>query len=94
VIVSDPDVMVGEPIVAATRITVDLVLDTLGAGEGIEQLAEAHPRLTREAVTATLRFAAQKRRAEVVYPPRHEIGVTLLVGRPGSDSSSFSFTVR
>ena len=46
----------------------DLILEQLGSGESIEALLEAHPRLTREAVLAALRFAAQALRAEVVYP--------------------------
>ena len=67
-IVSDPKVMMGKPVIAGTRITVDLVLEKLGSGESIEAILEAHPRLTREGVLAALRFAAQALRAEVVYP--------------------------
>ena len=67
-IVSDPRVMMGKPVVMGTRITVDLVLEKLGSGESIEAMLEAHPRLTREGVLAALRFAAQALRAEVVYP--------------------------
>ena len=67
-IVSDPKVMMGKPVVAGTRVTVDLILEKLGSGESIEAVLEAHPRLTREAVLAALRFAAQALRAEVVYP--------------------------
>ena len=67
-IVSDPKVMMGKPVVAGTRITVDLILEKLGCGESIEAVLESHPRLTREAVLAALRFAAQALRADVVYP--------------------------
>ena len=67
-IVSDPKVMMGKPVVAGTRITVDLILEKLGSGESVEAVLEAHPRLTREAVLAALRFAAQVLRSEVVYP--------------------------
>jgi uncharacterized protein (DUF433 family) len=67
-IVSDPAVLIGKPIVAGTRITVELILDKLGSGESIEQLIESHPRLTGEAVLAAMRFAAQALRADVVYP--------------------------
>lgn len=67
-IVSDPTVLMGKPVVAGTRITVDLILEKLGSGEPVEALLESHPRLTREAVLAALRFAAQALRAEVVYP--------------------------
>lgn len=67
-IVSDPKVMMGKPVVAGTRITVELILEKLAAGETIEQILEAHPRLTREAIMAALAFARDALRADVVYP--------------------------
>ncbi len=67
-ITSDPAVMMGKPIVSGTRITVELILDKLAAGETIEQILEAHPRLTKEAILASLHFAAKTLRADVVYP--------------------------
>jgi len=68
IIVSDPAVMMGKPVIAGTRITVELILEKLAAGETIEQLLEAHPRLTQEAIQAALAFAAEALRADVVYP--------------------------
>jgi len=56
---SDPSIMMGKPVVAGTRITVELILEKLAAGETTEQLLEAHPRLTRDAVLAALAYAAQ-----------------------------------
>jgi len=53
-IVSDPNVMMGKPVIAGTRITVELILEKLAAGETVEQLLEAHPRLTREAIQAVI----------------------------------------
>ena len=67
-IVSDPKVMMGKPVIAGTRITVELILEKLAAGETMEQILEAHPRLTREAVLAALAFAVEALRADVVYP--------------------------
>jgi len=67
-ITSDPDVMMGKPVVEGTRITVESILDELGAGLTIEQLLEAHPRLTREGVLAAMRFGAEVLRADVAYP--------------------------
>ena len=55
----DPDVMMGKPVVSGTRITVELILEKLAAGETVEQLLDSHPRLTREAVSAALAYAAQ-----------------------------------
>jgi uncharacterized protein (DUF433 family) len=67
-ITSDPTIMMGKPVVAGTRITVDFILRKLGAGEGIEQILDSHPRLTREAVLAALQFAAGALGAEIVRP--------------------------
>lgn len=65
---SDPNVMMGKPVVAGTRVTVEMILEKLAAGETIEQLMEAHPRLTRPAILAALEFAAHALRADVLYP--------------------------
>ena len=67
-IVSDPKIMMGKPVVAGTHVTVELILDKLAAGESFEQILEAHPQLTREAIQAALTFAADALRADVVYP--------------------------
>ncbi|MSQ07639.1 MAG: DUF433 domain-containing protein [Dehalococcoidia bacterium] len=55
-IVSDPAVMMGKPVVAGTRITVEFILEKLGAGDTIEQILSAHPRLTRQGIQAALAF--------------------------------------
>jgi uncharacterized protein (DUF433 family) len=67
-IVSNPKIMMGKPVVAGTRITVELILEKLAAGETIEDLLDAHPRLTRPAVLAALAFAAEVLKADVLYP--------------------------
>jgi uncharacterized protein (DUF433 family) len=67
-ILTDPKMMMGKPVVSGTRITVDLILDKLAAGETIAQIVEAHLRLTEEGIRAALRFAADAVRAEVVHP--------------------------
>ena len=68
-IISDPAIMVGKPVIAGTRITVELILEKLGAGETIEQIIEAHPRLTHVGINAALAFAADVLKCDVVYPP-------------------------
>ena len=56
---SDPVVMMGKPVVAGTRITVELILEKLSKGETIDQILEAHPRLTRQCVLAAQSFATR-----------------------------------
>ncbi len=65
---TDPAVMMGKPVVSGTRITVELILEKLAAGETVEQLLRAHPRLTPEGIRAALAFAARSLKADVVYP--------------------------
>ena len=67
-IVSDPRIMMGKPVIAGTRITVELVLEKLAAGETIDDILAAHPRVTREGIYAAMAFAAEALRADVVYP--------------------------
>ena len=68
IIVSDPKVMMGKPVIRGTRITVEGIVERLGAGETIEAIVAVHPRLTREAVLAAVSFAAEALKADVVYP--------------------------
>lgn len=56
---SRPDVMMGKPVVAGTRITVECILERLAAGETVEQVVEELPRLDRDGVLAALKFAAK-----------------------------------
>ena len=51
--------MMGKPVIAGTRITVESILERLAAGESMDQIIQAHPRLTRESFLAALDFAAQ-----------------------------------
>lgn len=68
IIESNTRIMMGKPVVAGTRITVESILEKLAAGENIEQILNAHPRLTREAVLAAIDFGAKALRADIIYP--------------------------
>jgi uncharacterized protein (DUF433 family) len=57
-IVSNPNIMMGKPVIAGTRITVEHVLEQLAGGRTIEQILEAHPHITREQVRAAITFRA------------------------------------
>lgn len=51
--------MLGKPVIAGTRITVQLILGRLAAGDSIEALLVAYPRLTREGIQAAIAFASE-----------------------------------
>ena len=67
-IASDPAVMMGKPVIAGTRITVELLLEKLAAGESVEQILRAHPHLPEGSISAALAYAVAVIRNEVVVP--------------------------
>ena len=70
---SCPDIMMGKPVVAGTRISVEMILEKLAAGETVDQLIDSHPRLTRQAILAALDFAAKALKADVIYPVAEKV---------------------
>ena len=67
---SNPGVMLGKPVIKGTRITVELVLEKLSAGESVEQILREHPRLTQASVLAAISYARDVLRFEAAYPVR------------------------
>jgi uncharacterized protein (DUF433 family) len=55
-------------VIAGTRLTVELILEKLAAGETVDDLLIDYPQLTREAISAALHFAVQVLRHDIVYP--------------------------
>ena len=53
----NPAVCGGKPVIRGTRVTVQTVLSYLSAGDQMEDVLEAHPRLSREDVMACLAYA-------------------------------------
>lgn len=53
-----PDVMMGKPVIAGTRLTVELILERLAESESETDLLESYPRLRVEHIRAALAFAA------------------------------------
>ncbi len=66
-ITTNPQIMMGKPVVAGTRITVEHLLDEMAGGRTIDELLEAHPRLTKAAIFAAFAYAASMMRLEDVY---------------------------
>lgn len=66
----DPHIMAGKPIIKGTRITVELVLKLLGAGETVEEILQEYPHITREDVFATIQYATHVIETEKVFPIR------------------------
>ncbi|HEV3440889.1 MAG TPA: DUF433 domain-containing protein [Gemmata sp.] len=67
-IVSDPKILFGKPVIAGTRISVELILEGLGSGMSVDDLLQDYPHLTKDQILAAIRFAAQALRCDVIYP--------------------------
>lgn len=69
----DPNILCGKPIIAGTRISVELILEKLAAGQTVEQILEDYPHLTEEAIRAAIAFAAEVLKSDFVYPLATEV---------------------
>lgn len=64
---SNPDILVGKPVVKGTRLAVDFILDLFAVGWSREEVLENYPTLTVEAVQAVFAFSAECMREETLY---------------------------
>ena len=62
----DPSVCHGKACIAGTRVMVTVILDSLAEGLGVEEIIEHYPSVSREAVQATLLYAAELAKERVV----------------------------
>ncbi len=56
---SDPEILVGKPVVRGTRLAVDFILRLFASGWTEKQVLENYPGLTSEALHAVFAFAAE-----------------------------------
>ena len=62
----NPQVMLGKPVIRGTRIPVELILRKLSEGATETDLLDAYPRLSREDIQASMRYAADTLAHEAV----------------------------
>lgn len=55
----NPEICNGRPIIVNTRITVQTIMEFLGAGDSIDDVLEEYPTLTREDIYAAMQFSAK-----------------------------------
>lgn len=64
---SDPEVLLGKPVIKGTRLSVEFILGLFAAGWTEQQVLENYPTLTQEALRAVFAFAAECMREEALY---------------------------
>ena len=60
IIIQDPKILGGKPIIAGTRISVEVILEFLGGGMEIKEILKEFPFLTKEQIQAAISYAATK----------------------------------
>jgi len=65
-IVADPKICHGKACIRGTRVMVSVVLDNLAASRTIEQILASYPSLTKEDVLASIAYAAELSREDVI----------------------------
>ena len=63
----NPDILLGKPVIAGTRIPVYLLLNLLASGYTFKGIMKAYPGLTQADIVAALSFAEQRMRYEEVH---------------------------
>ncbi|HVT82503.1 MAG TPA: DUF433 domain-containing protein [Phycisphaerae bacterium] len=63
-----PTILLGKPVFVGTRISVEMILEELGAGDSIEDICRNYPHLTPDHVRAACAYAAASlKRDETVF---------------------------
>ena len=58
IIVQDPAILGGKPIVRGTRLSVEFILDLLAAGTSVDEIVREYPSLSAEGVREAVAYAA------------------------------------
>ncbi len=64
---SDPEILLGKPVVKGTRLSVEFILGLFAEGWTEQQVLENYPTLTPESLRAVFAFAAECMHEESLY---------------------------
>lgn len=59
-ITKDPKILGGKPIIAGTRMSVEVILEFLAGGMEIKEMLKEYPFLTMEQIQAAIQYAAKQ----------------------------------
>lgn len=64
---SDPDVLLGKPVIKGTRLAVEFILELLASGWSEQKILENYPSLTAEKLQSVFAYSAECMREEALY---------------------------
>ena len=65
----DPAILVGKPCIKGTRISVEMIVESLANGWTYEDILESWDHMSREDIQACLAYASAVLKMEFVHPP-------------------------
>jgi len=68
-IITDPEILVGKPIIKGTRISVEFILELLSQGWSYEEILKNYPQIKKEDIIACLQYATEILKDEKIYIP-------------------------
>lgn len=75
----NPKIMFGKPVIAGTRIPVELILDKLEAGQTIDEILQDYPNLEEANIKAALAYA--NKLVKRTYSHGHEQAILHKISR-------------
>jgi len=66
--ITDADVLAGKPLIRGTRITVELILDLIAAGQSEAAILDSYPGITHEDILACFSYASYLVHECSLYP--------------------------
>ncbi len=66
-IITDPDILVGKPVIRGTRLAVEFIIDLLAEGWSESEILRNYPGLMPEDIQACLAYASNVLHTEKVY---------------------------
>ena len=65
---SDPEILIGKPVVRGTRLSIEFILGLFAEGWSEKQVLDNYPILNKEKLQAVFAFATDCLREEALYP--------------------------
>ena len=77
-IISNPRILSGKPVIAGTRISVELILDRVASGMSVKDILKDYPHLTTKQIQAAISYARSLVIKKSPYPRIREPELTTL----------------
>lgn len=84
-IISDPQILSGKPVITGTRISVELILDRVASGMSVKEILRDYPHLSAKQIQAALSYASNLVREKSSRPklsqPEHIVSYANQISR-------------